>query len=74
MQLKHMHCRQTHRQVNMDYSVGRETDTTPEVCLSVGLSVCLSLRLSSVFRADDVGRSVHFADRVSNGVLSPKQQ
>lgn len=49
-----MHCRQTHRQVNMDCSVGRETDTTPEVGLSVCVSVCPSV---SCLRTDDVVRS-----------------
>lgn len=38
----------------MDYSVGRETDTTPEV----GLSVCVSVYSSvKCFRTDDVVRS-----------------
>lgn len=50
-----MHCRQTHRQVIMDYSVGRETDTTPEVCLSVCVSVYSSVEC---FPTNDVGRSI----------------
>lgn len=50
-----MHCRQTHRQVIMDYSVGRETDTTPEVCLSVCVSVYSSVEC---FQTDDLGRSI----------------
>lgn len=54
-QVKHMQCRQTHRQVIMDYSVGRETDTIPEVCLSVCVSVYSSVKR---FRTDVVGRSI----------------
>lgn len=60
-----MHCRQTHRQVNMDYSVGRETDTTPEI----GLSVCVSVYSSvECLRTDGVVRS--FISQISSRMAS----
>ena len=68
-QVQHMHCRQTHRQVTMDYSVGRETDTTPEVCLSVCVSVSPSVEC---FRTDDVGRSVISRTRLKWRPVSEK--
>lgn len=61
-QVKHMHCRQTHRQVNMDYSVGRETDTTAEVCLSVCVSVYFVCRVFRDRRCRPLG---HFSQILS---------